>query len=90
MVNSIYKYPLFITDRQLITVPKGSVPLAVQYQRTTLCLWVWVDKDEPSIEQLVYVYGTGNPILEQIEDVKYVGTAQDPILPLVWHVFWGK
>jgi len=50
-MNSIWKYPLQVTDAQTIDVPEGSEALSVQVQNGTPCLWARVDpaaaKDSP-------------------------------------------
>lgn len=88
-MKTIWKCKLDIVDDQYIEVPLGSQPLTVQYQRGELCLWVLVpNAGRPKTEQMIHVYGTGNPI----PDVRsqYVGTVQETNRgrQFVWHVFW--
>jgi hypothetical protein len=86
----IWKYPLQITDVQVISVPEGSIPLTAQIQDGTLCIWVKVeDPDAHKVLQTIHVYGTGNPLPEPKWRV-YVGSVQEKIrgLSAVWHVYW--
>jgi hypothetical protein len=84
---AIWKYPLLITDEQVLTVPSGATPLAVGEQYGTLCLWALVDPRNKPVAQTVRIYGTGHPIEhDDGSEESYVGTVQ--MGPLVWHCFW--
>jgi len=87
-MNTIWKFPLTITDHQTITVPRSFMPLTVQFQGPVLCLWAMVDPNEAmNIDPLnIYIVGTGNP--GPPEDAQYLGTAQQSGGALVWHVFF--
>jgi len=80
-MQTIYKYPLEITDRQSVWMPARAKLLTVQMQHGVLCLWAEVDTMNPDEEIAIAVYGTGNPCAGG----QYIGTAQDG--PLVWHVY---
>jgi len=83
--TTIWKIPLEVTDEQTVMIPTGAVPLTVQIQGDTLCLWVHVDPTLPKVERTIWVYGTGNPIPERPYQT-YLGTVQDGYF--VWHVHW--
>jgi hypothetical protein len=80
--KTIYKYPIEITDEQLVTAPAGWQPLSVQMQRNTPCIWALVDPEAPPVQQKVFVNGTGHPVER---DAPFLGTIQ--VGPLVFHVF---
>jgi hypothetical protein len=83
----IWKYPLETKDRQKVRMPKGAVPLSVQLQHLTPCLWVQVpDPDAATEEVTIRTVATGQPCLDE-EIGTYVGTYQSG--PFVWHVFVG-
>jgi len=82
--NVIWKYPLLVTDEQLVTMPEYSIPLFVEKQNETLCIWVKVDPTQKSIEQTIRVYGTGHPM--SVNHERHVGSVIDG--EYVWHVFW--
>jgi hypothetical protein len=84
-VKRIYKYPLEMTDEQIIHLPLGAVPLCVQMQAGP-CLWAMVDDTEPTEPRLVRVIGTGHPIPDA-DRLGYVGTYQFHGGALVFHVF---
>ena len=88
----IYKYPLEITDRQVI--PTGylaAYPLSVAEQNGQLALWAYMDdKSIPQLrdknntyELVVEIVGTGQNF---DETMRYVGTV---VMSngFVWHVF---
>lgn len=79
----IFKYPLFITDRQWVPLPKGAKILDVQVQDTTPCVWALVDQNAPVNHETVTIYGTGNPVPEK--PGLYIATFQS--CGGVWHVF---
>jgi hypothetical protein len=83
----IWKYALQTTFRQQLTLPTGAVPLTVQLQHLTPCLWVRVPDPEAGTEDVtVWTVATGEPGLEEVFGT-YVGTYQSG--PSVWHVFVG-
>ena len=81
----IWKYPLELTDRQVIEMPYDSEIIHIGEQNGQLTLWALVDENEEQKEQrAVLVYGTGHPIIFGPAH-RHVGTAQ--VGPFVWHVF---
>jgi hypothetical protein len=87
-MTTIYKYPLEITDFQMIEMPKGATALCTQIDDKTgmLCVWAKVDTDSPKTQVEFLIVGTGVPMHENpFGHEKYVGTAQ--MGPFVWHVF---
>jgi hypothetical protein len=81
---TIWKFPIEITDEQVIEVPKVNRPLDVQIQSGTPCIWMAVDPDSPRIQVKARVFGTGHPGVTP--DMDYIGTFQ--FGPLVFHVFF--
>lgn len=82
---SIWKFPLFLRDEQIIRLPKYSVALYVAEQNDTLCLWALVDPAEETADYTVRIYGTGHRIDGDLPQ-SHIGTVQQG--PAVWHVFW--
>jgi len=83
MSRTIYKHVLTITDEQRIATHEGARPLCVADQRGALTIWVEVDTDQPKVDRVVYIVGTGNLVPEA--DLTYVGTYVGE--PFVWHVY---
>ena len=81
----IYKYPMKITDRQTVELGLGDKPLSVQFQNGKLVMWAMhYPNDLPKLRNFA-IYGTGHKITHECGG--YIGTAQQPINGLVWHVF---
>lgn len=85
-MKTIWKYPLEITDRQMLIVPEGGRFLTVQLQKGELTLWAEVDTEACKRVRQIAIIGTGNSAEPAPAAVhRYIGTAQ--MLPFVWHVF---
>jgi len=82
---TIWKYPLDITDEQVIFVPADATPLHVGVQDEVLYVWLLLDTTDRFTEQTVRIYGTGNPV--NGSDEFHVGSVQ--MGSFVWHVFWA-
>lgn len=88
-METIWKFPIGITDEQIVHAPGPFVPLSVQFQDGTLCIWAVVDPAAKSKHShRVWVVGTGNP-LQWTGEKHFLGTAQHVVggTTLVWHVF---
>lgn len=83
----IYKFPLMITDRQEILLPRNSKVLSVQEQYGDMTIWVLVDPSDIKVRKAINIVGTGNPILN--DPGEFIGTVQTNGGSLVWHVFDG-
>lgn len=83
---TIYKYPLEITDRQVIDMPDGAKILTVQVQHEVPCVWAPVDPDVASVPRYFTIYGTGHPCSAEGQ---YVGTFLVHGGALVFHIFEG-
>ena len=86
---NVYKYELEITDEQIIRLPFASEILTIQMQGDKCCLWALVDPRNELDERTICIYGTGNPIQNEIR-LKYISTFQIPQLGLVFHAFEKK
>lgn len=70
----VYKYPLVVTDRQLVTMPKEAKILSVQVQKNG------------TEEVPIRIHGTGHNIPDA-DRLAYIGTFQMPRYGLVFHAF---
>lgn len=82
---TIWKFPLEVTDSQVIKIPEINRPLTVQSQDGTPCLWAVVDPDSPRTKIRVLTFGTGHPGVTA--EMNYVATYQLRNGGLVFHVF---
>lgn len=84
-MRTVYKYPLELTDSQILHLPSSAKPLSVQLQGNQLCLWADVPAGQFVVEKevVITIVGTGHPIPPGA--VNYLGTVQQG--PFVWHVY---
>jgi hypothetical protein len=87
-METIYKYPLVITGSQEVLLPKGASVLSVGVQHDTICIWALVDPTEPFEPQHLRIFGTGQPIPEDPDELLlFLGTVLTGGGRFVWHVF---
>lgn len=93
MSTTIWKYPLKITDKQILQMPEGAKLLSAQMQGNTLCLWALVNPGAPTQPREIEVFGTGNPMLVQLGDCAFGAQVERHYIStaiagaLVWHIF---
>jgi len=82
---TIYKFPLQLSSRQRVALPRGAEVLTVQYQHGSLFAWAMVD--EAAAEELMtfLIFGTGEFL--PVNPGQYLGTVQQNSGQFVWHVF---
>lgn len=84
---TVYKYAMrFEGEFGLcrIKMPRASLIVHVGYQGQNVQLWAEVDTEEPDVERIFRVYGTGQPFADGEQGV-HVATLMDG--PFVWHIF---
>lgn len=87
-MKRIYKYPIRVSDEQIVTMPANARPLSTGYDATGgLCIWALVNPEEAAVRRTVIIHGTGHPANDVENDYKFLGTVVDERLQLVWHVF---
>lgn len=85
-MKTICKFPLDVTDRQLLTLPQDSQILSVIVQNGTLMLYVLLETEKNSVcEKEIEIYGTGHPVSQDGSNKKFIGTVQQN--QFVWHIF---
>ncbi len=84
-MESIWKYPLEVSDVQTLVMPSSAEILAVQVQNGKPCLWARVDPDAPKTDRTIITHGTGHAVSE--ETGEYIGTYQLEEGQLVFHAF---
>lgn len=88
-MKTIYKYPIGVSDHEILLLPIGFKILCVQIdQKTNLpTIWALVDKNEKNKQEVAFwIYGTGHDILS-LDHKEYIGTYQLYQGSLVFHVF---
>ena len=94
-MKTIFKYPLSISDEQLIEMPIGAEILSLQVQNNIPCIWAMIEEFEVEmIDRTFMMYGTGhsfyNRNYEKYDDKPFIGTFQVHSGTLVFHVFEEK
>lgn len=94
MTAQIFRYGLQVDDVQSISLPSSHSILSVapgrhQTSHYGIDLWALTRPSHHDVKRSVFIFGTGNPIPENIlTHSDFVGTAvMDD--GLVWHVFIG-
>ena len=91
-MSKIYKYPLQITDEQVINIPNIAHPLSVQVQESEggiPVLWVVTDDNDNFKGISIYIVGTGQEFSQSTDDTHktYLSTFQQG--SFVGHVFYS-
>lgn len=81
----VFKYQVMVDDYFEVKLPKGAVVLTVDLQREDVCMWALVDQDMPIETRRFRFTGTGHPIEEKLETLKFINTFQTGTL--VFHIF---
>ena len=84
MEKSIWKFPLVVTDEQIVPLPIGAEVLSVQVQNGVPCLWAKVDTDAVKEGRVVQIFGTGHDASDAGD---YISTFQLHDGELVFHAF---
>lgn len=89
---TIYRFPIEITDCQIIEAPGLGRFLTIEDRRGKPELWAEVNPDAPSIKRRVWVVGTGNPIPHEVRasDAEYVGHFLAADGRFVGHIYAAK
>jgi hypothetical protein len=93
-IHKIFKYPIEVTDEQILRLPAGSQILSVIEQRNEMVLYAMVphpnDYPEVYVEYDIRVVGTGHDVKFSTRDFTFVGTVSMYKGGLVFHVFYRK
>lgn len=81
----IYKYPLSLTDDQIITGPIERVIYAGFDPIGQLCVWCEASTDYNDISKRVHIFviGTGNPVPK--EAIRFINSVRND--PFMWHIY---
>lgn len=87
-MKTIWKYPIPIEDKFVLTMPIGAQPLCVQVQHGQPCIWALIDTSKPQTTFLFRLSTTGYTDLDDnLTKLDYLGTFQMNGGDLVFHVF---
>lgn len=90
MVEKIFKYPIEVTDEQIVLLPTGAKILTIQNQGEIPCLWALVNPTVPrDMAITIRIYGTGHDVIDS-DSLEYISTFQMMGGSLVFHSFIVK
>lgn len=101
MAQRIFKYPLEVTDEQVIEIPNGAKILTIQTQVTSgkesevpvtierPCIWAMVNEQSGIGKKKIVMFGTGHPI-ESNKNLEYIGSFQIHNGKQIYHAFEEK
>jgi len=84
MMDYIWKYPIKVTDKQFVRMPRGSKILSAQVQGEQVYIWASVRSDNVMVDRCITIIGTGMRIHIGQYGV-HIGTIQKD--GFVWHIF---
>ncbi len=82
-MTTIYKFPLAVTDRQVVRMPHGARVLCAMNQHGNVTIWAEVNPNALTEDRVFWIVGTGNPM--PTAALIYIGSVLQP--PFVWHVY---
>jgi len=83
-MNKVLRYPIEITDKQILRTAPGPIVHIGIDQSHTPCIWILatIDSQPTDVERVIFMCRTGDPI--PARDRKHVGSL---IMQTVWHLF---
>ena len=86
-MRKIFKYPLEITDYQMVEIKSPAILLSVVGIDDEIVMYAMVDDLEYGIPIDIRIIGTGNAIKGDIDSYKFLGTVNLMNGREMWHVF---
>ena len=83
----VFKYLVEIGNYFEVELPRSAQILTVDLQGSEIKLWALVDPKRPMIKRRFRLSGTGHPIEEDMENLKYINTFLVHEGAVVVHVF---
>jgi hypothetical protein len=86
-MKTIWKFPLQVTNDQILQMPHGAEILCVQVQgdNNAPCLWAIVEDTKFTYPRTIHMYGTGHKLASH--PGRFISTFQMDGGRLVFHVF---
>ncbi len=86
MSRIIYKKTLRIEDRCYVSMQQNSTVVHAEEQDEEIVIWYLCNSEEPKVQHLFSIQGTGWPLPEFVSSKQYFRTVQMKN-GLVWHIF---
>jgi hypothetical protein len=81
-MRTVWKFPLEITDQQVIEVHGIPRVVLVAIQNGTPCIWMEMDTDERKVPMRLYIVGTGHSVPPFTQHVVSFLDGR-----FVWHIY---
>ena len=89
-MEKIFKYPIEVTDEQVVLLPTGAKILTIQNQGEVPCIWALVNPTAPKDMAItIRIHGTGHDVPDS-DSLEYISTFQMMGGRLVFHSFIVK
>lgn len=85
-MKKIFKYRLSLTPLQTVSMPKGRVLSVAVQDDVDIYMWAIVEPNELLIDVPIAIFGTGQPIYGEFDNMVLIETIQI-MGRFVWHVF---
>lgn len=86
MSKAIWKFPVSVTDKQIVYMPAGARLLHIAEQGSAgMYLWAQVDTEAEIVPRAIRIFGTGQPMPD--DPGIYIGTFQLKGGALVFHAY---
>jgi len=86
--KTVWRFPLRLTDEQVIQVPKDAEILCVKNQEGSLQIYAEVERDTLSFDHYtIYILGTGR---DKTFNATYLDTVLMADGDLVWHIYYSR
>jgi len=73
-MTTVLKFPINVSDRVELEMPRGAQLLHVGMARAKPCLWALVDETSPPVLRRFRLTATAEPIPDHHPDWKFVGS----------------
>jgi hypothetical protein len=73
-MTTVLRFPLDVSDRVELDMPRGAQLLHVGMMRARPCLWALVDENSPRVRRRFRLTATSEPIPDHLPDWKFVGS----------------
>jgi hypothetical protein len=84
-MKTIWKFPLLVSDVNVLEMPKDATILSVQAQDDEPMLWALIEPEGPKTSRVVLTFGTGHRVDDS--PLRFIGTYQLRGGAFVGHVF---
>jgi hypothetical protein len=83
-MRKVFKYPLTISSKFELQLPKGATILSAQIQSESPVMWAEVDPEATKTARTLYIVGTGHDVPV---GARFVSTFQEMGGQLIWHLY---